>query len=160
MRIVTIGGYGFTESDFSSALRNQGVTTLADIRLRRGLRGRRYAFLNSVRLQQSLRNHGIAYTHIRTLAPSPEIREIQKQHDTLTQTRKRFRIGLSPAFVDAYRREVLQNLDAGRFLEELGRDTQVVALFCVEGQPEACHRKLVADWLAQAVGLPVTHIRP
>jgi hypothetical protein len=34
------------------------------------------------------------------------------------------------------------------------------ALFCVERDPEACHRSIVAERLAAEFGLPVTHIVP
>jgi hypothetical protein len=33
------------------------------------------------------------------------------------------------------------------------------ALFCVERDPEACHRSLIADRIATH-GVPVTHLRP
>ncbi len=47
MRIVTIGGYGFTEDAFINALKGAGVDAFVDIRQRRGMRGSKYAFLNS-----------------------------------------------------------------------------------------------------------------
>jgi hypothetical protein len=34
------------------------------------------------------------------------------------------------------------------------------ALFCVERDPEACHRSLVAERLAADHGASVTHLRP
>ncbi len=36
----------------------------------------------------------------------------------------------------------------------------VSALLCVERDPEACHRSLVADRLAAVLGLPVRHLLP
>jgi hypothetical protein len=36
----------------------------------------------------------------------------------------------------------------------------VTALLCVERDPEACHRSLVADRLRADLDLPVTDLRP
>ena len=32
--------------------------------------------------------------------------------------------------------------------------------FCVERDPEACHRSMIAERMAAVYGLPVVHIRP
>jgi uncharacterized protein (DUF488 family) len=40
------------------------------------------------------------------------------------------------------------------------RSYAVAALFCVERDPEACHRSLVAERLRAEHGLPVTDLRP
>jgi hypothetical protein len=42
---------------------------------------------------------------------------------------------------------------------ELPADS-VTALICVERDPEACHRSLVAERLRAEHGLPVMHLRP
>ena len=160
MRLVTIGGYGFTDSTYLDALRGESVNILADVRLRRGLRGRRYAFLNSTRLQRALADNGIGYAHIRSLAPTQSIRDIQRRFDAAAGAKKRSRRGLCPDFVEAYRREVLDRFDVADFHRAVGGDGMVVALFCVEEAPEACHRSLAAEWLSQAIGATVTHLRP
>lgn len=36
----------------------------------------------------------------------------------------------------------------------------VVALFCVEREPEACHRSIVGNRLAHDLGIPLEHIKP
>ena len=77
-RIVTIGVYGFTEAAFFQALLDAGVDSFCDVRARRGVRGSRYAFSNSRRLQARLADLGIEYHHFPNLAPTAEIREIQK----------------------------------------------------------------------------------
>jgi hypothetical protein len=33
-------------------------------------------------------------------------------------------------------------------------------LFCVERDPEACHRSLIAERLADEYGLSILHLRP
>ena len=145
MSLVTIGGYGFDERRFITALRVAEVDTFVDVRRRRGLRGRRYAFLNGKRLQIALAETGIHYVHCLDLAPTQAIRDIQKKRDTETQTEKRTRTHLSPEFVAAYKSEVLDGFDFAAFWSAIGSDSKVVALFCVEGQPEACHRSLISN---------------
>lgn len=160
MRLVTIGGYGFDEVRFLAALREAGVDTFVDVRQRRGLRGSQYAFLNSSRLQASLRAAGIRYIHLRELAPTDAVRALQKESDAATETAKRTRSQLSAGFVDAYREQILDRFSIGDFTNAVGDRAEVVALFCVEGVPEACHRSLIAERLAKATGAAVEHIRP
>ena len=54
MKFVTIGVYGSDEATFFEALQRAGVDTFCDIRWRRGVRGAKYAFANSARLQKRL----------------------------------------------------------------------------------------------------------
>lgn len=157
-RIVTIGVYGRTATEFFSALQAAKVDTFCDIRQRRGVRGAEYAFVNSTRLQARLGELGIRYLHIKELAPTAAMREAQAQVDKVDKTAKRQRAVLGPVFVARYRQEVLTDFSPQPFLDQLPADAQVVALFCVERAPEACHRHLVADALA-AYGVEVEHIR-
>jgi uncharacterized protein (DUF488 family) len=160
LRIVTIGGYGFTEEGFVRALRNGGVDVFVDVRQRRGMRGSKYAFLNSSRLQKLLASIGIRYVHALELAPTTSVRDAQKQEDLKSGTAQRDRMQVSPAFVKKYRSEILATFDAEHFSSTLNR-ANVVALFCVEGNPAACHRSLAANHLAQVFGCgPVEHLTP
>lgn len=59
-----------------------------------------------------------------------------------------------------YERERLASFDSRSFLAELGPEARVVALFCVEREPAACHRSLLAQRLADDLGLPVQHLTP
>lgn len=159
-RIVTTGVYGFTEEEFFGALRATGIDTFCDIRARRGLRGSTYAFANSAYLQKRLAEIGIRYLHLKELAPSEETRAAQTSFDKSEKVAKRKRTGLSDAFRRAYADELLNNFDSAQFLEQLGPDASMVCLFCVEGEPEACHRSLLASKLSSDLGLEVEHIRP
>ena len=161
MRIVTIGGYGFTEDAFIRALKRAGVDAFVDIRQRRGMRGSKYAFLNSTRLQGLLATAGIQYIHALDLAPTDHVRDTQKAEDNATGTAKRDRTHLSPAFVREYRSEILAKFEPEALRRVLsGMDS--VALFCVEGHPKACHRSLAAEHLRQVFGIEqaVEHLRP
>jgi uncharacterized protein (DUF488 family) len=63
----------------------------------------------------------------------------------------------SPEYVERYRREVLDEVDLDAFVASLPVDGGA-ALLCVEREPEACHRSLVAERLAERYGLAVRHL--
>lgn len=157
---VTIGVYGYTEETFFQALQTAKVDLLVDIRRRRALRGAQYAFANSNRLQPRLAELGIRYLHRLDLAPSNATRQIQAIHDRLAKIARRQRSGLASAFVAVYERECLATFDVAQFLTDLGPDAQTVALFCVEREPSACHRSLVAARLVAAADVAVSHLLP
>ena len=157
---VTIGVYGFDEAGFFQALQDAGVDTFCDIRRRRGVRGSAYAFANSQRLQGRLAELGIRYVYRSDLAPSLEVRRAQEAADKATKTAKRKRTVLGTAFVEAYRRESLDGFDSRQFVVDLGEESRVVALFCVERLPAACHRSLVAERLEAELATTVRHLLP
>lgn len=159
-RIVTLGVYGSTEAGFFVALRAAGVDTFCDLRRRRGVRGAAYAFANRQRLQTRLTEMGIRYLHFKDLAPSQALRERQKAADRAELTAKRQRAGLSEWFVNGYREECLGAFDSRKFIGQLGPEARIVALFCVERAPAACHRSLVAERLQRDLGLEVVHLTP
>jgi uncharacterized protein (DUF488 family) len=158
-KIVTIGVYGFDEKRFFDALVATSVDTFCDLRARRGVRGSEYVFANSERLQESLRERNIRYLHMKDLAPSQATRDAQKREDE-KHGGKRKRTALGEVFIQEYEKECLAHFDTAQFVERVGPEAQVVCLFCVEGEPQACHRSLVAQRLAHDLALPVEDIRP
>lgn len=156
--IVTIGVYGFDLSTFLGALRAADVGLLIDVRQRRGVRGREYGWANAKRLQAALAGERIAYSHERELAPTTELRRLQYAADDRLGVGKRSRAVLDPEYRARYVDEILDRADLDALVAELpGRAT---ALLCVEADPEACHRSLIAERLAARHGLVVTHVRP
>lgn len=160
LKVITIGVYGFTSEAFFHALAYAHTDLLCDLRARRGMRGPLYAFVNSERLQQSLVALRIRYLYIKALSPARPLREQQRQADKSQGVAKRTRVTLARTFIEEYERHNLAAFDAHNFIEQLGSDIGVIALFCVEQRPEACHRSLVAAKLAQDLGLEVEHILP
>ena len=160
LKFVTVGVYGFTADAFFQALQGAGVDTFCDIRWRRGVRGREYAFANSGRLQQRLAELGVRYLHLRDLAPTPELRLRQAAADKAEGTTKRKRAALGEVFIIGYREERLAAFDSRRFVEQLGSGARTVALFCVEREPAACHRSLLAERLRQDLDVEVVHLTP
>ena len=157
--IVTLGIYDSTEESFFQTLEDADVDTFCDVRRHRGLRGARYKYGNSTRLQERLDDMGIRYVHIKDLAPTKDIRQRQKEVDEKRDVKKREREELGDLFVNAYEEEILGEYNLDQFFEEIPDDAEVVALFCVEREPGACHRSLIADALSENYDLPVRHLR-
>ena len=158
--IFTIGVYGFDESGFFVALQDAQIDTFCDIRDRRGVRGSAYAFANSRRLQAKLVDLGITYIHRRDLAPGRSLRARQSAADKVEGVAKRQRSMLSPEFIAGYEEQYLSAFDSRLFLKEIGSQAQRIALFCVECEPTACHRSLVANRLQEDLSVEVSHIAP
>ena len=158
-RVATIGVYGFAARTFLEKLTGGGVGLLLDLRQRRGVRGPDYSWANSARLQRALAAAGIDYRHVKGLAQTTELRQLQYREDDRRGVGKRNRIALAPEYAERYTSEVLDPFDLGVLVAELPGDS-VIALFCVERDPQACHRSLVAERLRTEHGLPVTDLRP
>ena len=157
--LATIGVYGFTADRFLATLREADVRLLLDVRQRRGVRGSEYAWANARRLQASLAESGIGYRHHRELAPTTELRRLQYREDDRLGVGKRSRSELAPAYRERYVREILDSVDLEAVVRELPGDG-AATLFCVEREPEACHRSLIAARLEAEFGVAVTHLRP
>ena len=63
MEFFTIGVYNSTEDLFFNKLIDNNIDTFCDIRLRRGVRGAKYSFVNSTKLQEKLFRLGLKYEH-------------------------------------------------------------------------------------------------
>jgi uncharacterized protein (DUF488 family) len=157
--IATVGVYGATGERFLQALAAADVRTVLDVRQRRGVRGPEYAWANSKRLQRALADAGLEYHHLRALAPTTELRHLQYAIDEAAGVGKRSRERLAPEYVDRYREEILDGADLGGLLDALP-DTGIGALLCVERDPEACHRSLIAARLAAEHRFRILDLRP
>lgn len=153
LQIFTIGAYGFDEDTFLNRLKTQGIDTFCDIRLRRGMRGAKYAWANSNRLQANLKNISINYVHVRELAPSKEIREKQKEEDQRWGVSKRERTKLGRVFTDLYKEICITEQNISIFFQMLPSSSTKIALFCVEKEPDACHRSILARHLCEKFNL-------
>src|SRR3954452_2178598 len=158
-RVATIGVYGWTRERFLDALRDADVGLLVDVRQRRGVRGREYAWANAQRLQAALAEAGIGYAHHKELAPTTELRQVQYREDERVGVGKRSRSELAPEYRERYLHQILDQVDLGSLVAEFPAEG-MAALFCVERDPEACHRSLVAKRLAEEYAFAVSHLRP
>jgi uncharacterized protein (DUF488 family) len=156
-RLATIGVYGFDLEEFLRTLREADVRLVLDVRQRRGVRGPQYAWANSQRLQAALAEAGIEYQHHPELAPTTELRQVQYREDDRLGVGKRSREQLAPEYRERYTREILDQADLDAVVAEL-RDAGAGALLCVERDPEACHRSLVAERIGEDYDIQVTHL--
>jgi len=157
--LATVGVYEATLDSFLAALHAANVHLVIDIRQRRAVRGREYAWANAQRLQAALLRERIAYSHHKELAPTTELRQLQYAEDSRQGVGKRSRQVLAADYTDRFRREILNEADLGGVIEEMPPNA-TTALLCVERDPAACHRSLVADDLAPLLGTPVRHLYP
>ncbi len=134
INITTIGFAGKTAEEFFDLLRNAGVQKLIDIRENRG--GQLSAFAKYPDLSYFLRViTDIVYVHELKLAPSKGIRESYRATKDWSEYETRFI-------------ELMRDRGVPRSLEHLDLKG-TVALLCSEPGPEKCHRRLVADILAE-----------
>jgi hypothetical protein len=108
-----------------------------------------------------LNDAGVDYRHHKELAPTTELRQLQYAEDDRLGVGKRSRTALAPAYVEGYEREILDAVDLRPIVEAMPA-RGASALLCVERDPEACHRSLIAARLAAELGVTVTvtHLRP
>ena len=158
-KLFTIGVYEFDKSSFFAALRQAKVDALVDVRQRRSVRGAKYAFANATRLDHALHEEGIKSIVCKVLAPSNELRRLQRDVDHLSQMRKSDRNTLSSAFIEGYEREVLNKIDPNLIVTCLS-EFRRPALLCVEKQASACHRGIAARWIGDIFNCKLEHIEP
>jgi uncharacterized protein (DUF488 family) len=157
--MVTIGVYGFDGESFLQRLRQADVRLLLDVRQRRGVRGPEYAWANSLRLQAALAQAGIAYEHHPELAPTTELRRLQYAEDDRRGVGKRSRRELAAEYTRRYTTEILDRADLTQVVSAVSR-SGIAALLCVERDPEACHRSLIAQRLTEQHRVAIEHLRP
>ena len=159
MEFFTIGVYNSSEKEFFEKLTENNIDTFCDIRQRRGVRGSKYSFVNSNRLQQRLNDLEIKYGYVPDLAPTTEIRELQKEIDEEKGELKSERQELGKVFVIEYKNRILKNFYFEKFFESLDQiGASKIVLFCFEEHPEACHRSIVSDKLMNNYNYKITHL--
>jgi uncharacterized protein (DUF488 family) len=157
--MATIGVYGFSGEAFLERLRRAEVRLVLDVRQRRGVRGSDYAWANSRRLQAALAEAGIAYEHHPELAPTTELRQLQYLEDDRRGVGKRSRRELAPEYARRYTAEILDRADLTSIISA-SPSSGIAALLCVERDPEACHRSLIAQRLTEHHTVSIEHLRP
>src|SRR4051812_10379499 len=109
--LATVGVYEASVESFLAALHEANVGLVVDVRQRRGVRGREYAWANAQRLQAALLRERIAYSHHKELAPTTELRHLQYAEDDRLGVGKRSRTELAPEYVQRYTHEILDQVD-------------------------------------------------
>lgn len=136
MRIYTIGFTQKSAERFFSLLAEHGIGRLIDIRLHPD--GQLAGFAKREDLAYFLRELvGCEYHHVDFLAPSEEIFKAYRQDRDWARFEQRYR-----RLMDE--RAIVQRLDPAFFSEK------PCCLLCSEHLPDKCHRRLLAERLAQA----------
>ncbi len=128
------------------------------MRQRRGVRGSEYAWANARRLQAALSEAGLGYSHLPELTPTTEMRQLQYREDARRGEGKRSRTVLAPEYARLYTEQILARADLDSILSWVGSSR--AALLCVERDPEACHRSLIAARLRREWDFTVIDLRP
>jgi uncharacterized protein (DUF488 family) len=132
--LCTIGFAGKTAEEFFALLRDAGVQQLIDVRQNRG--GQLSGFAKHPDLAFFLRAvEKIEYAQEPLLAPPPDLLRSYRKNKNW------------PAYEEAFLAEMKERgmpekLDTSAWASK-------VALLCSEAGPEKCHRRLVADLLAE-----------
>lgn len=159
IKIFTIGVYNSTEDSFFKKLIDNNIDLFCDIRLRRGVRGAQYKYVNSNYLQSKLQQLGISYRYIKELAPTNDIRQKQKEADKLNGESKKERRVLGSVFKSEYLRCILNEFDINALADELVKcEAQNIVFFCVEEYASACHRSLVAERLSSVLNCEIINL--
>src|SRR5215213_2970657 len=140
-RLWTIGYERLLPPALVAELRAAGVRRVIDVRRRP--QSRRPG-MSKTRLGELLAEHGIAYEHRRDLGTPPDLKVLYKH-------------GRSAEAAPAFRAHV--EATAGAELDALAAELPVAprtALMCLEADPAHCHRRVLAEALADRLaGLDV-----
>jgi len=133
----TIGYERLLPEQLAAELRAADIERVIDVRFRP--QSRRPG-MSKTRLGELLASHGIAYEHRRTLGTPPDLR-----HDFHAGRLERARAGFR-AYIQRASPEALAELS-----DELDGGPRT-ALLCLEEDPAGCHRRVLAELLAERRG--------
>ncbi len=144
--LFTIGYEAATVPAVIDALREAGVELLVDVR---AVASSRRAGFSKKSLAASVEEAGLRYAHLRALGTPADGRAAAPagRHDEL---RKIYAAHLATAGAQ----------DELETLAELVRSGRRVCLLCYEAEAAHCHRRLLAEALAERMPLEVTDLEP
>ena len=134
-QIFTIGYEGLDSERLGGVLRDAGVAVLADVRAVANSRKRGFS---KGALAASLHDAGLGYAHLRSLGTPKSGRQAARAGDAALMRR-------------IYCEEVLDTAAGQAALDELAAMAEAapVCLLCFERDPAQCHRRVLAERLAQ-----------
>jgi uncharacterized protein (DUF488 family) len=134
-QIFTIGYEGLDSERLGGVLRSAGVALLADVRAVANSRKRGFS---KGALGASLQEAGVGYAHLRSLGTPKAGRQAARAGDAALMRR-------------IYCEEVLDTAAGQEALDGLAAMAEAapVCLLCFERDPALCHRRVLAERLAQ-----------
>lgn len=144
IRLYTIGFTKKSAEEFFTMLKDAGVARVLDVRLNNS--SQLAGFAKKDDLEFFLRAiHGIGYVHLPDLAPTQDILTAYKKEKGDWSV-------YEPKFLQLMRGRRVED-SAPRDLFEKG------CLLCSEDTPDQCHRRLVAEYLAEKWGnVEIVHL--
>jgi len=143
MKIFTIGYTQKKAKDFFELLKKNKIDILADIRISNS--GQLAGFTKKQDLEYFLSLFGIAYEYWKDFAPTKELRDDYMKSKNWTEYEKKYQ---------ALIRE-RKSIDKVNF-DKL-KDKNIV-LLCSEPKADNCHRKIVAETLANKAKAEMVHL--
>lgn len=133
--LFTIGYEGLDSERLLVALVDAGVATLADVRAVANSRKRGFS---KAALRTSLEDAGLSYVHARALGTPKAGRQAARADDAALMRR-------------IYCEEVLDTTGGALALDEIYAlaDSVPVCLLCFEREPQRCHRRVLAERMAE-----------
>lgn len=142
--LATIGYEHATVEEFLAVLRDAGVQLLVDVR---AVASSRRPGFSKTRLAENLAGAGIEYLHLRALGTPADGRAAARagRHAEMQRV-----FALHMATDDA--------VEALHELCDIVAGGRRVCLLCFEADPAHCHRSIVADAVAAATPVTITHL--
>jgi uncharacterized protein (DUF488 family) len=139
--LATIGYEDATPASLVAALRQARIATLVDVR---AIANSRRPGFSKRALSAALDEAGIGYLHMKPLGTPAEGRAAARsgRPEVMRRIFAAHLAGIEPQAALAELKDLAKR--------------QPVCLLCLEADPAQCHRTLVAE----AVGLPIRHLRP
>jgi uncharacterized protein (DUF488 family) len=133
--LFTIGYEGLDPERLAATLRGAGITVLADVRAVANSRKRGFS---KGALGAAMEEAGIGYTHLRSLGTPKSGRQAARAGDAALMRR-------------IYCAEVLDTAAGLAALDTLAAlaGSQPICLLCYERDPAHCHRRVLAERLAE-----------
>ena len=132
MKIYTIGFTKKTLEDFITRLKKSNIQRIVDIRLNNS--SQLSGFAKSHDLEFILKQFGIKYNHVKTLAPDKALLDKYKKDKNWKEYEASFKA-------------LMKTRNAKKTLNDLQLDKKTSCFLCSEDKPEKCHRRLVAEML-------------
>ena len=138
--IYTVGYEGRDLQEFIALLKNAGIPTLVDTRLR--AHSRKTGFSKTA-LSATLASSGINYIHRKDLGTPPELMQVLKETGEYEMDEYARHLDMHHGIVEAA-------------AEEFGGKT--IALLCYEREANKCHRSVLAQRIAKITKAQVKHL--
>ncbi len=142
--IFTIGFAKKSAEDLIKKLKMHNITKILDVRL--SPKSQQSGYAKQETLEYILRLNSIKYEHDALLAPTKEMLDNYRKEGDWEKYEKSFNL-----LLEKRKSNIKINFDGG----ENGR----ICLLCTEAEPNTCHRRLVAEYLANKLkNIKIIHI--